>query len=38
MYEVYVRQAVGEGLAAASAGRTVSADEARAELLGPAPR
>lgn len=35
MYEIYVRQAVEEGLADVEAGRTLPADEARAELLGP---
>lgn len=38
MYEIYVRQAVDEGLADVEAGRTVSADEARAELLSPPER
>lgn len=38
MYEIYVRQAVDEGLADVEAGRIVSADEARAELLGGAER
>jgi hypothetical protein len=32
MYEIYVRQAIEEGLADVAAGRTVSAAEARAEL------
>ncbi len=34
MYEIYVRQAVEEGVADVEAGRTVSAEDARAELLG----
>ena len=38
MYEIYVRQAVEEGLADVDAGRTVSADEARADLFGRTPR
>jgi predicted transcriptional regulator len=32
MYEIYVRQAIDEGLADVAAGRTVSAAEVRAEL------
>jgi predicted transcriptional regulator len=38
MYEIYVRQAVEGGLADVEAGRTVSAHEARAELLDPPAR
>ena len=34
MYEIYVRHAVDEGLADVAAGRTVPAEQARAELLG----
>lgn len=36
MYEIYVRQAIEEGLADAAAGRGVSAAAARAELDLPA--
>jgi predicted transcriptional regulator len=36
MYEIYVRQAIDEGLADVAAGRTVSAAEVRAELDSPA--
>ena len=38
MYEIYVRQSVDEGLADVETGRTVSAEEARAALLGPSAR